>query len=61
MLWTEVEYLFGKRIADKMGECPYLDGITLTMVDGEADIPLSDIRNAFKWYRGVEVNWWDLD
>lgn len=59
MLWEEVEYLFGKSIADDMGKSPFLFGITVTIKDGEWDIPLEDIRNAFRWYRGLKVEDWD--
>ena len=56
MIWKEVEEAYGKELADKMKESSYLDGITITMRDGEADIPESDIHLAFKDTVGRKIS-----
>lgn len=62
MIWVEVEKKYGKKLADKMKKSPYLKGITITMApNGEADIPESDIRNAWKWAVGRKVEAWEID
>ena len=55
MIWKDVEKTYGKPLADKMKESSYLDGITIIMRDGEADIPESDIHRAFKDTVGLKI------
>ena len=47
MLWKEVEERYGKEMADKMAESDMLTAITVTIRDGETDIPESDIDRAY--------------
>ena len=61
MLWSEVEYLFGKDIAEDLKHSPYLKGITVVYKNGEFDYPLEDIRNAFRWLRGLMIEDWMWD
>lgn len=48
MIWREVEQKYGKTLAKKMKKSQYLDGITVTMRDGEMDIPERDIDLAYR-------------
>ncbi len=55
--WDEVEKKYGKELADKMSKSEWLCGITVTMLpDGRADIPESDIENAYLDTIGKKVS-----
>jgi hypothetical protein len=40
--------LYGKKSWAKMLKTGYLDGITVTLTDGEDDIPESDLNRAYR-------------
>jgi hypothetical protein len=59
MIWPEVIEKYGKWMADRMAKSPFLDGITVTMRDGQMDIPAEDIERAYQWAKGRKIIGWD--
>ena len=56
MIWKEVERIYGKEMADKMSHSKYLQGITVEFTEeGEADIPFSDIDNAYRDIKNIPL------
>ncbi len=55
----ELEHKYGKKIINKIFRGNYLDGCTIAIVNGEEDIPESDIICALKEMRGEEIYFWD--
>lgn len=56
ILWSEVEETYGKELADKMKKSEMLCGITVTIRNGEFDIPESDIRLAYKDVMNIPIH-----
>jgi hypothetical protein len=56
MIWQEVEEKYGKEIADKMKTSHWLDCITITMRDGEPDIPEEDLDRAYRSIQGLPIH-----
>ena len=61
MIWKEVETRFGKEMADAMKHSHYLQGITVSLKDGEVDYPESDIWLAFKDVMGERIHPFEID
>lgn len=57
----ELEKKYGKELIDKILKGHYLDGCTIAIVNGEDDIPESDIRLAIREINGDEICNWELD
>jgi hypothetical protein len=55
----EFEKKYGKKIIDKIFNEGYLDGCTIAIIDGEWDVPESDITNAMHEIKGEPVVCWD--
>ena len=51
----------GKKLIAKILEGPYLRGCTIAIIDGEEDIPESDIRRAIREMRGEKMDPLDWD
>ena len=47
---------YGKKIWAKMMKTGYLNGITVGMVDGEPDIPESDLSIAYRVAKGEKIH-----
>ena len=55
MIWSEVEKKYGKEMADIMKTSQFLECITVTLRDGEMDIPERDIDLAFRDVNGIAI------
>ena len=52
-----VEKKYGKKVADKMKDSPYLQGITCRLTEtGEVDIPERDIDLAYRWLTKQKIS-----
>ena len=50
---------YGKKMFSKMQK--YLEGITIAIIDGEENIPESDLERAYKQVKGKHVNEFEWD
>jgi len=58
---SEAKKRFGKAMWHKMVKSGYLTGITITIKDGEENIPESDINRAFRAAKGERIYPLDWD
>lgn len=56
MIKKEIEEKYGKALAKKIMKSDMLNGITVTMRNGEMDIPESDIKLAIKHIKGEKIH-----
>jgi len=52
----ELERKYGKELIDRIRNGPYLDGCTVTIVNGVYDIPERDIKLAIKELGGCAIS-----
>lgn len=58
---SEIIEKYGEHIWNAMQDSVYLDGITIRIVDGEIDIPSSDLELAYKHIQGKPIYSWEWD
>lgn len=58
---SEAKKRYGKTMWDKMTATGYLTGITVTVKDGETDIPESDLSRAYRAAKGEKLHPLDWD
>lgn len=56
MKWIEIIDIYGLELANLMKKSSYLQGITVTISDGEFDIPERDIKLAYRDVIGAEIS-----
>ncbi len=55
----ELEHKYGKKLINKIFTGDYLNGCTIAIVDGEDDIPESDIIRSIREIKDEKVIDWD--
>ena len=61
MIESEIIKHYGKDTWIAMQDSEYLDGITCRIVNGEIDIPKSDLYLAYKHIQGKLIHSWEWD
>ncbi len=56
MRWKEIEKKYGKKLAEKIRKSKMLEGITISLKNGEEDIPERDIELAIKEIKGEKIS-----
>lgn len=56
MIEEEIIDFYGKETWTAMKDSKYLDGITISIRDGEPDIPKEDLERAYKDIRGIPIH-----
>ncbi len=57
----ELEEKYGKELINKIFKEGYLDGCTISIINGKEDIPESDIRRAIREMGGEKISSWEWD